>query len=339
LDVYDKMSQIVQNEYVWKNSDIKLIFPKYKEFNNNSYIFLAKAKEKETKNMIFQSISVVIGLTVGFISAISGIEESTRVFIVSSFSFLSSILGALMALKKYGQDAGKYYAAYKEYKDTAVYLKNLITTFKADQTYEQLNISLTKKESIYEIMLPREELNLDNEETRKKINSAYSSLESVVNDRIKIETERIENALLFIKRKLTIFLFEIKLRLYEKYVVEAFINDGVNHSDILSFDSYIDYLRVKNPQAYSMIQDTYKQYQKQQIAPFYKNGIISVDNLAFDQIEEELKFSQICQLDEDTFADWVNDTFNEHCETIRNKKYDKIEYGQEKFKFDLSKKR
>jgi hypothetical protein len=305
-------------EYEWSDSEIKMITVKYKRILEDSAYLLNYAVTLDTIDTYLQMSIVLLGLTAGFVTALTNIDESVRTYIGSIFSLVSSIIAGMMSIKKYGTTSGKYYGAYQDYKELSTSLNNLLIRLKTDQKYEQLNIYIARKEAKYEILFPKNRL------TNEKIKTECAFLSTIteqnLNRRSLEQSEKIlkekeakqnERCHTFIERKSYIYLHEIKLQLYKRYVETARQRD--EKEIILDFENYENYFRIKHVEQYTLITDKYSEYQQRQLQMYYTDTSYN-----YEKIEKEIASSPLMRMPEAIFCKKIIHCFHEHLNTIKS---------------------
>jgi hypothetical protein len=320
----------------WEDEvELSIMLAKYQSFSKHSYTFLSIAKDYEWYNSSLQILIIILGLVTSFVSAISGINDQVRVYITSSFALLSSILAGVMRIKNYGEKFGTYNLAYKDYKDITTQLRTLLTTLKSEQTYEELNVLLTKKESQHEILIPRELLMNDNLEGDLFVENVKKKIKERQNEKAKAENAtRLKVADMFIERKKVVFGYEIRTRLYEKYVVESLFKDNVEQSELKTYEDYVAWMRINHSDYYNDILNKFKEYQDTQISVYYLDNKIIEQNYDLEKIDQETKLTKILLPSDEKFEKILADKFKEYMNTILTKVYEKEDYGQHKFSYE-----
>lgn len=263
------------DEYEYNSQEIKQIKERYKQLLIGSKLFLSTSKKYNSIDQFSKILIFLLGLITSFISAISGIDDTSKVYITSSFTLLSSIIAGIVTIKKYGQESGKYYAAYGEYKELSGMLNNILTSFKSEHKYSQLNNMITQKEKKFEQMLPR---NKKQEEYENKlleeldiiIDSELSKREDIKN---KEKKEKEEEQVLgrckqFLEKKRLLFLYESMCEYYLKYVKEQKEKD---EPIMTSFYQLEQYLRQHLPEKWKEWIKCSELYQHVQLSIYYKN--------------------------------------------------------------------
>lgn len=316
------MSATIDQEYEWSDSEIKMITAKYKRILEDSAYLLNYAVSLDTIDTYLQMSIVILGLTAGFITALTNIDESVRTYVGSIFSLVSSIIAGLMSIKKFGTTSGKYYGAYQDYKELSTSLNNLLIRLRTDQKYAQLNIYIARKEAKYEILFPKNRLTNEkiNQEcvflsTITEQNLAKRSLEQseqLLQEKEKKQNERCHT---FIERKSYIYLHEIKLQLYKRYIETARQRDA--KEIILDFEDYENYFRIKHVEQYTLITDKYSEYQQRQLQTYY-NTSSTGSSYDYEKIEKEIASSPLMRMPEAIFCKKIIHRFHEHLNTIKS---------------------
>jgi len=322
----------IDKDFYWSKTDIESIKPKYAKLIANSHLLLKMAKQKEKIDSILQILVVIFGIISSFVMNISSISDISKTYLISIFTLGTTLIGGVNSIKKFGQNSGKYYSAYQEYKELTTYINNLFVRLKADQTYEQLNNQITKKESKYEIMLPQ-----------NKYIDAHA-IDCAVNEEYKKACEHIENNILLeqkqkklkedmakqelyktvAEKKSYIFLQEIRLKLYREYVMKTKIEakeSGNETISILDLDSYENYFRTNRIKTYYTIVDRYKTHIDQQLAPYIlsRNGNEIIYDYGY--IERELINDLLLRYDNNLFYSIISNRVREYEKEIMETDY------------------
>ena len=77
------------NNYEWTFDEFKMIESTYERLSINSANLLEIAKSCKSKESFMQYTIVLLGLTSSFMSALPGISDGIRTYIVSIFTLLS----------------------------------------------------------------------------------------------------------------------------------------------------------------------------------------------------------------------------------------------------------
>ena len=320
----------IDKELNWSKTDIEYIKPKYIKLIDNSTTLLKMAKQKEKIDSTLQILVVIFGIISSFIMNISGIDDMVKTYLISIFTLGITLIGGINSIKKFGQNSGKYYSAYQEYKELITYINNIFVTLKADHTYEQLNNQINKKESKYEIMLPKSsireigiiEKQVEDEYTRAiaSINNRYKLIEE--ENRLSEELTKKELYRNIIKKKSYIFLQEIRLKLYREYVVKTKISNSGDPISILDLSSYENYFRTNKVKTYNQIVYRYKAYIDQQLATYIisksDNGDINYD---YGQIERELINDLLLRYETNLFYNIINNKVKDYEKEIIEAEY------------------
>ena len=310
------------SNYDYEASEISMMQTKYQSIMEDSSYLLNHAVYLDTVNNTMQITIVILGLIAGFVSAISGIDAVVKTYIGSVFSLLTSMIAGVMSIKKFGVNSGRYYAAYQEYKELATYLNNLLLSLRADQKFQDLNLSIAGIEAKYEIMFPKNKVSLE------KVLVACNTLKELTEQSMvkrdqdrdaklknDLAAKKLARARLFLDRKAFIYLHEIKLQLYKRYVETAHARDS--KEVILDFENYENYFRVKHVEQFQVITDTYNDYQRRQLQAYR----LATDGETFNyaKIDEELNSVPLFRMPEKLFYQKVLHRFHEHLKTIKEK--------------------
>ena len=302
----------IDHNYDWTLDEFKMIQPTYERLSINSARLLETAKSCKSKESFMQYLIVLLGLTSSFMSALPGVPETIRTYIVSIFTLLSAMLGGFMSKKQYGQKAGKYYSAYQEYKDILISIDNMIVTLKSDRNYESFNLHVSKVESKYDIFLPVEIVDTG------KIKTECSTKFSSIGERFKEvdHVKEIEKYKQFIDRKSYIYLHECKLRLYRRYVYKSKVKDKIEEKDILDCSSYENFCRIHYPEMFKTFSQVYHDYIIAQSARFYNN-----DKYDSEKIKNELSTNKLMNLEEREFNRILHENFIKFQNMIKKREY------------------
>jgi hypothetical protein len=320
----------IDKELNWSKTDIEYIKPKYIKLIDNSTTLLKMAKQKEKIDSTLQILVVIFGIISSFIMNISGIDDMAKTYLISIFTLGITLIGGINSIKKFGQNSGKYYSAYQEYKELITYINNIFVTLKADHTYEQLNNQINKKESKYEIMLPKSSIR-EIGTIEKQVEDEYTRAIASINNRYKLidEENRLSEELTkkelyrnIIKKKSYIFLQEIRLKLYREYVVKTKISNNGDPISILDLSSYENYFRTNKVKTYNQIVYRYKAYIDQQLATYIisktDNGDINYD---YGQIERELINDLLLRYETNLFYNIINNKVKDYEKEIIEAEY------------------
>ena len=320
----------IDKELNWSKTDIEYIKPKYIKLIDNSTTLLKMAKQKEKIDSTLQILVVIFGIISSFIMNISGIDDMVKTYLISIFTLGITLIGGINSIKKFGQNSGKYYSAYQEYKELITYINNIFVTLKADHTYEQLNNQINKKESKYEIMLPKSSIR-EIGTIEKQVEDEYTRAIASINNRYKLieEENRLSEELTkkelyrnIIKKKSYIFLQEIRLKLYREYVVKTKISNSGDPISILDLSSYENYFRTNKVKTYNQIVYRYKAYIDQQLATYIisksDNGDINYD---YGQIERELINDLLLRYETNLFYNIINNKVKDYEKEIIEAEY------------------
>ena len=320
----------ISKDYEWTKTDIEYIKPKYVKLINNSLILLRMAKQKEKVDSVLQILVVIFGIISSFIINISSIDDLAKTYLISIFTLGTTLIGGINSIKKFGQNSGKYYSAYQEYKELITYINNIFVRLKADQTYEQLNNQITKKESKFEIMLPQssiknivsieKEVELEFEKACKNIENNYILMERET--KIKEEIAKRELYRKIIEKKSYIFLQEIRLKLYREYVMNTKLNSDEDEAiSVLDLNSYENYFRTNKVKTYNQIVYRYKEYIDQQLATYIISKTDNETIYDYSQIERELLNDLLLRYETNLFYNIVNNKVKEYEKEIIATKY------------------
>ena len=60
-----------------------------------------------------------------------------KTYLIYIFTLGITLIGGINSIKKFGQNSGKYYSAYQEYKELITYINNIFVTLKAQSSRQR----------------------------------------------------------------------------------------------------------------------------------------------------------------------------------------------------------
>ena len=128
-------------------------------------------------------IIVIFGLTTSYVSAISGIDDVTKIYITTIFGLGSAILSGFTSVKNFSKDSSKYYQGYQDYQDTASLIEPIFYHFEGEIDYADLIHQVDKLIGKYEGVIKKSK-----DIAKRHVTRRYRVFENLIFDKIKSDS-------------------------------------------------------------------------------------------------------------------------------------------------------
>ena len=318
----DEKPQVSNKEYTYSDDQIDTMLIKYKEILPKSVQLLRDSKKRFKFANASQGMIILLSLIISYLTAISGIDETFKTYIVTAFSLLSAIISGLTTFFDFSNEGAKYYNAYIELKETCTYLENLMITLKCDEKYQRLVINIDKKVNKYELLIKdsmtEDAMKKKTTEWEKKITDAKHNRkikleqEQELKQKYLLEQEMKQKELeyktkfqSFIERKRYIYRKDELMDLYQQYL------EGSGQD--LSYDEFIN--ETKRDNKYDSMMKHLTDKINVRLKKFYTNDTLTeINKSEFEKTSQDILY----QCSQDNFYQQINNLYETKEKEIRS---------------------
>lgn len=163
--------------------EVYLLFKRFKRLHSDAGRLLNQSQTSNKISMTIKMIIVIFGLTTSYVSAISGVDEITKIYITTIFGLGSAILSGFTSVKNFSKDSSKYYLGYQDYEDMASIIEPIFYHFEGEIEYADLIHQIDKLIGKYEGVIKKPK-----DVAKRHVTRRYRVFENLIFDKIKVDT-------------------------------------------------------------------------------------------------------------------------------------------------------
>jgi hypothetical protein len=159
-NIHFKKPEIIE----YDDQQVYVLDKRFQRLHRDSVYLLDKSQIYHKVSMALKIIIIIFSLTTSYVSAISGIDETTKTYIITAFSLTCAIISGITSIKNFSNEASKLYTGYTEYQLKCSMIEQIFYHFKSTIPYDELIISIDK-------LITQYEKEIDKTQKEKKANA------------------------------------------------------------------------------------------------------------------------------------------------------------------------
>lgn len=145
-DLVPKKLQIVEYE----GEQVYILDKRFQRLHRDSVKLLSKSKRYSKTSMFIKIIIIICSLSTSYLSAVSGTNELTKTYLITSLSLLSALVSGVTSVKNFSSEASRLYTGYVEYQEKCSIIEQIFYHFQGTIGYDELILSIDNLLSKYE---------------------------------------------------------------------------------------------------------------------------------------------------------------------------------------------
>ena len=111
---------------------------------------MSKSQLYDRITRIIKGIVIVFSLSSSYLSAISGVDEYIKSYLITSFSLLCAVVSGISSIKNYSSESTRLYMGYTHYLLKCSEVEQVFYHFQGTMPYDELILSIDKLFTEYE---------------------------------------------------------------------------------------------------------------------------------------------------------------------------------------------
>jgi hypothetical protein len=145
-ELIPKKLQIVEYE----GEQVYILDKRFQRLHRDSVKLLSKSKRYSKTSMFIKIIIIICSLSTSYLSAVSGTNELTKTYLITSLSLLSALISGVTSVKNFSSEASRLYTGYVEYQEKCSVIEQIFYHFQGTVSYDELILSIDNLLSKYE---------------------------------------------------------------------------------------------------------------------------------------------------------------------------------------------
>jgi len=131
-----------QQLYTYEYEQIYILEKRFQRLHRDSVQLLAKSQHYDKISKYIKAFIIVFSLASSYLSAISGIEEVMKSYMITAFSLACAVASGMSSIKNFGNESGRLYAGFTQYQLKCSEVEQAFFHFQHHVEYHKLIMSI-----------------------------------------------------------------------------------------------------------------------------------------------------------------------------------------------------
>jgi hypothetical protein len=136
--------------FQYEDEQVYLLDKRFQRLHRDAVKLLSKSQLYDKINRIIKGIVIVFSLSSSYLSAISGVDEYIKSYLITSFSLLCALVSGISSIKNYSSESTRLYMGYTHYLLKCSEVEQVFYHFQGTMPYDELILSIDKLFTEYE---------------------------------------------------------------------------------------------------------------------------------------------------------------------------------------------
>jgi hypothetical protein len=136
--------------FQYEDEQVYLLDKRFQRLHRDAVKLLSKSQLYDKITRIIKGIVIVFSLSSSYLSAISGVDEYIKSYLITSFSLLCALVSGISSIKNYSSESTRLYMGYTHYLLKCSEVEQVFYHFQGTMPYDELILSIDKLFTEYE---------------------------------------------------------------------------------------------------------------------------------------------------------------------------------------------
>ena len=136
--------------FQYEDEQVYLLDKRFQRLHRDAVKLLSKSQLYDRITRIIKGIVIVFSLSSSYLSAISGVDEYIKSYLITSFSLLCAVVSGISSIKNYSSESTRLYMGYTHYLLKCSEVEQVFYHFQGTMPYDELILSIDKLFTEYE---------------------------------------------------------------------------------------------------------------------------------------------------------------------------------------------
>jgi len=136
--------------FQYEDEQVYLLDKRFQRLHRDAVKLLSKSQLYDKITRIIKGIVIVFSLSSSYLSAISGVDEYIKIYLITSFSLLCALVSGISSIKNYSSESTRLYMGYTHYLLKCSEVEQVFYHFQGTMPYDELILSIDKLFTEYE---------------------------------------------------------------------------------------------------------------------------------------------------------------------------------------------
>ena len=136
--------------FQYEDEQVYLLDKRFQRLHRDAVKLLSKSQLYDKITRIIKGIVIVFSLSSSYLSAISGVDEYIKSYLITSFSLLCALVSGISSIKNYSSESTRLYMGYTHYLLKCSEVEQVFYHFQGTMPYDELILSIDKLFTVYE---------------------------------------------------------------------------------------------------------------------------------------------------------------------------------------------
>lgn len=136
--------------FQYEDEQVYLLDKRFQRLHRDAVKLLSKSQLYDRITRIIKGIVIVFSLSSSYLSAISGVDEYIKSYLITSFSLLCALVSGISSIKNYSSESTRLYMGYTHYLLKCSEVEQVFYHFQGTMPYDELILSIDKLFTEYE---------------------------------------------------------------------------------------------------------------------------------------------------------------------------------------------
>lgn len=136
--------------FQYEDEQVYLLDKRFQRLHRDAVKLLSKSQLYDRITRIIKGIVIVFSLSSSYLSAISGVDENIKSYLITSFSLLCAVVSGISSIKNYSSESTRLYMGYTHYLLKCSEVEQVFYHFQGTMPYDELILSIDKLFTEYE---------------------------------------------------------------------------------------------------------------------------------------------------------------------------------------------
>lgn len=136
--------------FQYEDEQVYLLDKRFQRLHRDAVKLLSKSQLYDKITRFIKGITIVFSLGSSYLSAVSGVDEHLKSYLITSFSLLCAIVSGISSIKNFSSESTRLYMGYTHYLLKCSEVEQSFYHFQGTMPYDELILSIDKLFTEYE---------------------------------------------------------------------------------------------------------------------------------------------------------------------------------------------
>jgi hypothetical protein len=136
--------------FYYQDDQVYLLDKRFQRLQRDGVKLLSKSQTYDKITKVIKIITIIFSLSSSYLSAVSGINEMLKNYLITSFSLLCAVVSGISSIKNYSSESTRLYIGYTNYLLKCSEVEQAFYHFEGTMPYDELVLSIDRLFAEYE---------------------------------------------------------------------------------------------------------------------------------------------------------------------------------------------